>query len=58
MRVHADEIRPGDVIRYHGRTHRIADVIRHPGWAWAIAADGKGWAIALDHRDVVSVWRR
>ena len=56
MRVHADEIRPGDVIRYQGHRHRIAGVSRRPGWAWSIAIDADGWAIALDDR-VVSVWR-
>ena len=52
IRVHADEIRPGDVIRYRGRSHRITRVIRRAGWAWPIAADGSGWAIALDHHVV------
>jgi hypothetical protein len=49
MNIHADEIRPGDVIRYGGRSHRIAKVTRRAGWAWPIATDGTGWAIALDH---------
>jgi hypothetical protein len=49
IKVHADEIQPGDVIEYHGRWHRVTDVIRRAGWAWPIAADGTGWAIALDH---------
>jgi hypothetical protein len=56
VRIHADEIRPGDIVHYHGRKHRITDVSRRAGWAWPIAADGSGWAIALDH-GVVSVLR-
>ena len=55
-RVHADEIQPGDVIEYDGRPHRITDVIRRAGWAWPVAADGTGWAMALD-RQLVSVSR-
>jgi hypothetical protein len=47
--VHADELRPGDVVDYHGRSHRITGVSRCAGWAWPIAIDGTGWAIALDH---------
>ena len=50
MRVHADELLPGDVVLYDGRRRRISHVSRHDGWAWPIAADGTGWAIALDHR--------
>ncbi len=50
VRVHADEIQPGDVIEYQGRRRRITDVIRRSGWSWPIAADGTGWAMALDHQ--------
>ena len=28
----------------------ITDVERRDGWAWPVAADGTGWAIALGHR--------
>lgn len=56
MKVHADEIRPGDVVFYGSRPHRITDVARHAGWAWPVALDGTGWAIALDHH-VISVSR-
>jgi hypothetical protein len=55
--VHADELRPGDLVDYRGRPHRITDVVRRAGWAWPIAVDGTGWAIALDH-GLVNVWRR
>ena len=48
-RIHADELRPGDVVVYEGHDRRITAVERMPGWAWPIAADGTGWAIALDH---------
>ena len=45
-----DELRPGDLLEYAGKAHRITDVVRHPGWSWPIALDGTGWAIALDSR--------
>jgi hypothetical protein len=45
--IHADELRPGDVLEYGGQTHRIVDVVRNSGWLWPIACDGTGWAIAL-----------
>ena len=48
--VHADELRPGDVLDYGGQTHRITDVVLRSGWSWPIAVDGTGWAIALDRR--------
>ena len=47
--IRADEIRPGDVVVYGGDRHRIARVDRRDGWAWPVAADGTGWAIALDN---------
>jgi hypothetical protein len=54
--VHADELRPGDVLEYGGQAHRIVDVVRNPGWSWPIALDGTGWAIALTSR-LVSIAR-
>ena len=48
--IHADELRPGDVITYDGHRHLITEVERGDGWAWPIAADGSGWAIALGHQ--------
>jgi hypothetical protein len=48
--IHADEIRPGDVITYGGRPRRITQVDHRSGWTWPIASDGTGWAIALDHQ--------
>ena len=50
----ADEVRPGDVIVYAGQTHRIIDVARCLGWAWPVATDGTGWAIALGHNLVTA----
>ncbi len=49
MAIHADELQPGDVIGYRGEAHRVIRVDRRDGWAWPIATDGTGWAIALDH---------
>jgi len=45
----ADELQPGDVVLYGGRPHRITRVDRQAGWAWPVAVDGSGWAMALDH---------
>jgi hypothetical protein len=50
VKIYADELRAGDVVAYGGHHRRIARVDRRDGWAWPIAADGTGWAIALDHR--------
>jgi hypothetical protein len=47
--IHADEIRPGDLLNYGGRPHRTTDVSWHAGWAFPVAMDGAGWAIALGH---------
>jgi hypothetical protein len=56
-RIHADELRPGDVIAYDGRNHLVTRVERGDGWAWPIAIDGTGWAIALSHQ-LIDVQRR
>jgi hypothetical protein len=56
MAIHADELRVGDVIEYQGEQHRVARVDRRAGWAWPIAADESGWAIALNHH-VIEVHR-
>ena len=56
IEIHADELQAGDVIEWAGERHRIAGVERRPGWAWSIASDDRGWAIALDHQ-VVAVQR-
>ena len=45
--IHANELRPGDLLDYDGRPHRITGILRRPGSSWPIAVDGTGWAIAL-----------
>ena len=45
--IHADELQRGDVVVHHGQPRRITCVDRRAGWAWPIASDGTGWAIAL-----------
>jgi hypothetical protein len=48
--IHADEIQPGDLLVYDGYQRRITRVDRRGGWAWPVATDDSGWAIALgDH---------
>jgi hypothetical protein len=48
--LHADDVHAGDVIDYHGELHHIVRVERRDGWAWPIACDATGWAIALGHQ--------
>jgi hypothetical protein len=48
--IHADELQPGDVFVYDGRNHQITRIDRRDGWAWPIAGDDTGWAIALGHQ--------
>lgn len=55
--IHAEELRPGDLLEYHGQVHRITQILHSSGWSWPIAVDGTGWGIALG-RSRVSVWRR
>ena len=50
--IHADELRPGDTVVWDGRYHTITNLDRRDGWAWTVAVDGTGWAIALDHHPV------
>jgi hypothetical protein len=54
--IHADELQPGDVVAYNGCTRQITRVDRRDGWAWPVAADDTGWAIALSH-DLIDVHR-
>jgi hypothetical protein len=51
-KIHADELKPGDVVEYGGEFHAVRRVDRRPGWAWPIATDDHGWAIALSHQFV------
>jgi hypothetical protein len=46
--IHADEMKPGDTVVWGGCPHTITNVERRDGWAWPIASDGSGWAVALD----------
>jgi hypothetical protein len=48
LTIHADELQPGDVLVYDGYERRIIRVDRRDGWAWPIATDDSGWAVALD----------
>ena len=54
--IHADQLQPGDVVVYNGHHHQITHVERRRGWAWPIAADDSGWAIALGH-ELIDVHR-
>ena len=54
--IYADDLQPGDVVEYHGLAHHITRVDRRQGWAWPIASDDTGWAMALGH-DLIAVRR-
>jgi hypothetical protein len=45
--IRADELKAGDIVAYDGRNRRIARIDRLDGWAWPVATDDTGWAIAL-----------
>jgi hypothetical protein len=49
MTIHADDLQPGDVVVYDGYVRRVTRVSRRDGWAWPVASDDSGWAIALGH---------
>jgi hypothetical protein len=55
--IHADELRPGDVVDYHGQRHCVTHIDRHGGWAFSVAFDDAGWAIALGETDLLVVDR-
>jgi hypothetical protein len=50
--IHADELRPGDIVEYHGERHVVCRVDRNAGASWPIASDDTGWAIALGEETV------
>jgi hypothetical protein len=52
--IYAEDLRPGDVVDYDGHPHHVARVDRRDGWAWPVAFDDAGWAMALGH-DLVAV---
>jgi hypothetical protein len=45
--IQANQIRPGDIVEYHGVRHLVSEVRRQHGAAWPVACDAAGWAIAL-----------
>jgi len=49
----ADEVHAGDVVVYRGELHHVTRVDRGGGWAWPVAYDDAGWAMALGHDLVV-----
>ena len=51
--IYADGLQPGDIVDDHGQPHRVTHVDRRSGWAWPIAFDDAGWAMALGHFLVV-----
>jgi len=53
MMIVADELRPGDVVDYHGCLHQVVHVDRRDGWAWPVACDATGWAMAVGAELVV-----
>ena len=50
--IDASQLRPGDFVEYGGRPRRITDVLRGAGFAWPIAVDGTGWAMALGQHPI------
>ena len=54
---HAQDLRPGDVVEYGGCLHHVTHIDRRSGWAFPVAFDGEGWAMALGD-GVVLVDRR
>ena len=55
-RIDTHDLRAGDVVEYQGQPHRVTHVDRLAGWAWAVAFDDTGWAMALGD-DVVVLGR-
>jgi len=55
--IHTDELRPGDIVDYHGQRHCVTHIDRHGGWAFSVAFDDAGWAIALGGTEVLAVDR-
>jgi hypothetical protein len=51
--IHVDEVCAGDVVEYHGELHHVTRVERDNGWAWPIACDDSGWAVAIGHELIV-----
>jgi len=51
--IQADQVRPGDIVEYHGVRHIVSEVRRERGASWAVACDANGWAIALGAEPLV-----
>ena len=51
--IYADGLQPGDIVDHHGQLHLVTHVDHLNGWAWPIASDDSGWAMALGHVPVV-----
>ena len=55
--IYAEQLQAGDVVVDDlGRAHEVTHVDRRDGWAWPIAFDDAGWAMALGHQ-LVAVHR-
>ena len=50
--IHADELRPGDIVDYLGECHLVSRINRPLGGSWPVACDDAGWAMALGHGPV------
>ena len=51
--IQADQVRPGDIVEYHGVRHLVSEVRHQRGAAWPVACDASGWAIALGTQPLV-----
>jgi hypothetical protein len=47
--IHAEELRPGDVVDYQGQRHVVRRIHRQRSSSWPVACDDAGWAMALGH---------
>lgn len=51
--IHADELQAGDIVDDHGQRHHLTRIDRRDGWAFPVAFDDTGWAMAIGHDLVV-----
>lgn len=52
--IHADELQAGDdVVDPSGHEHHVTHVEQRPGWAFPVAFDDTGWAMALGCRPLL-----
>jgi hypothetical protein len=47
IKIPPHDLRAGDVVDYHGELHTVAHIDQEVGWAWPVAFDDAGWAIAV-----------